>query len=153
MKIVKSSLIISALLLSACQQAMGMEAVATSPVDSHDNTVTTDQYGEADHIESVLVVYPPAWPEEIQVVVNGVLPDGCTKIYMIKPVRYENIYTIMIYTIKEVGVECTLALVPFEETITLDTSELSSGNYSVDVYGISTSFALEIPADSNDGGG
>jgi inhibitor of cysteine peptidase len=134
MKIVKSSLIISALLLSAYQQAIGVEVAAPSPVDSHDNTVTTDQYGEADHIESVFVVYPPAWPEEIQVVVNGFLPDGCTKIYMINPVRYENIYTITIYTIKEVGVECTLALVPFEETITLDTSELSSGNYSVDVY-------------------
>jgi hypothetical protein len=71
----------------------------------------------------------------------------------IKPGRYENKYTVKIYTKKEVGVVCTTALEPFEETITLDTSGLESGNYSVDVYGISTSFVLEVSADFIDPGG
>jgi inhibitor of cysteine peptidase len=153
MKIVKSGLIITALLLSACQQAIGMETTTPSLVDIPDDAGTAVHYGEVEYIESVLVVYPPAWPEEIQIVVNGFLPDGCTEIYMINPVRSENKYTVKIYTEKKVGSECTAALEPFEETITLDTSGLNSGNYSVDVYGISTNFMLEISTDSNDTGG
>ncbi len=153
MKIVKSGLIITALLLSACQPPIGMETTTPSPVDIPDDDSTAIQYGEAEHIESVLVVYPPSWPEEIQIVVNGFLPDGCTEIYMIDPVRYENKYTVKIYTKREVGIECTAALEPFEETITLDANGLNGGNYSVDVYGKSTNFTLEIYADSNDTSG
>jgi len=153
MKIMKSGLIITALLLSACQQAIGMETATPSPVDIPDDVGTVVHYGEAEHIESVLVVYPPAWPEEIQIVVSGFLPDGCMEIYMIDPVHSENEYVVKIYTKKEVGVECTSAFEPFEETITLDTGGLNSGNYSVDVYGISTSFLLEISTDYSDTGG
>jgi hypothetical protein len=82
MKNVKRGLILTALLLSTCQQATGIEPEVPAPLDSHDDIVTAVQYGEAEYIESVLAVYPPAWPEEIQVVVNGFLPDGCTEIYM-----------------------------------------------------------------------
>jgi len=152
MKIVKSGLIITALLLSACQQAIGMETTAPSLVDISDDAGTAVHYGEVEYIESVLVVYPPAWPEKIQIIVNGFLPDGCTEIYMINPVRSENEYIVKIHTEKKVGIECTAALEPFEETITLDTSGLNSGNYSVDVYGISTNFMLEMSTDSNDTG-
>jgi inhibitor of cysteine peptidase len=130
-----------------------IEPVVPSPVDSHDDVGMAVQYGEAEYIESVLAVYPPAWPEEIQIVINGFLPDGCTEIYSMKHVRHENEYTVKIYTKKEVGVECTTALEPFEKMITLDTSELISGNYSVVVYGISINFSLEISADSIDTGG
>lgn len=179
MKIVISGLVFTALLLSACQQTIGMEpavlsildshndigtavnygeaeyieSVTPSPVDIPDNVGTAIQYGEAEDIESVLAVYPPTWPEEMRIVVNGFLPDGCTEIYIINPVRYENKFTVKIYTKKDVGVVCTASLEPFEETIILDTGGLNSGNYSVDVYGISTNFALEISTDSNDTGG
>ena len=130
-----------------------MEPAVSSPVDSYDDVGMAVQYGEAEYIESVLLVYPPAWPEEIQIVINGFLPDGCTEIYSIKPVRHENEYTVKIYTKKEGWVECTTVLEPFEKKITLDTSELIGGNYSVVVYGISTNFSLEISADSIDTGG
>jgi len=153
MKIIKSGLILMVLLISACQQAVGIEIVTPAPADNHEDVDTAVQYGEAEYIESVYAVYPPAWPEEIQIVVNGFLPDGCTEIYMIEPVRDENGYTVKIYTKREVGIVCTEALEPFEEMFVLDTSELGSGNYSVFVYGKSTDFSLEIPAVSNDAGG
>ena len=153
MKIVKSGLVFTALLLSAYQHPIGLETTTPSPVDIPDDVGTAIQYGEAEYIESVFVVYPPSWSEEIQIVVNGFLPDGCTEIYMINPVRYEKKLIVKIYTKKEVGVVCTAALEPFEETTTLDASGLTSGNYSVDVYGKSTNFRLEIYTDSNDTGG
>jgi len=153
MKIVKSGLILMVLLISACQQAAGMEILTPSPVDDHEDMAPAVQYGEAEYIESVRVVYPPAWPEEMQIVVNGFLPDDCTEIVMIEPVRDENRYTVKIHTKKEAGVMCTMALEPFEEMFVLDTSGLSSGIYSVFVYGKSTDFSLEIPADPDDAGG
>ena len=153
MKVVKSGLILIVLLISACQRAEGMEAVTPSPVDNHGDMGEVAQYGEAENIESVRVVYPHAWPEEIQIIVNGFLPDGCTEIYMIEPVRDENRYTVKIHTKREVGIVCTEALESFEEMFVLDTSGLSRGNYSVFVYGKSTDFSLEIPADPNDVGG
>jgi len=153
MKIVKSGLILIVLLISACQQAAGMETLEPSPVDNHEDMDAAVQYGEAEYIESVRAVYSPAWPEEMQVVVNGFLPDGCTEIYMVEPVRDENRYTVKIYTKREVGIVCTEALEPFEKMFMLDTSELGSGNYSVFVYGKSANFSLEIPADPDDAGG
>jgi hypothetical protein len=153
MKIVKSGLILIVLLISACQQAAGMETLIPAPVDNHEDMDAAVQYGEAEYIDSVRAVYPPAWPEEMQIVVNGFLPDGCTEIYSVEPVRDENRYTVKIYTKREVGIVCTEALEPFEEMFVLDTSGLGSGNYSVFVYGKSTEFSLEIPADSNDAGG
>ena len=153
MKIAKSGLILMVLLISACQQAAGMEMLTPSPVDDHEDMAPEVQYGEAEFIESVRAVYPPAWPEEMQIIVNGFLPDGCTEIFMIEPVRDENRYTVKIHTKKEAGVMCTMALEPFEETFVLDTSELSSGIYNVFVYGKSTDFSLEIPADPDDAGG
>ena len=150
MKIVIRGLIFTALLLTACQQAIEIETATPSPVDNPDDAGMAIEYGEAEYIESVLAVYPSTWPEEIQIVVNGFLLDGCTEIYMVNPVRYEKKHTVKIYTKKEVGVECITALEPFEETITLDTGGLNGGNYSVDVYGKSTNFMLEISADSND---
>lgn len=153
MKIVKSGLILIVLLISACQQAAGMETLEPSPVDNHEDMDAAVQYGEAEYIESVRAVYPPAWPEEMQIVVNGFLPDGCTEIYMVEPVRDENRYTVKIYTKREAGIVCIKTLEPFEEMFVLDTSGLNSGNYSVFVYGKSTDFTLEIPADPNDAGG
>jgi len=153
MKIVRSGLIFTALILSACQKTIGIESAVPSIVDSHNDIGTAVHYGEAEYIESVLAVYPPTWPEEMRIVVNGFLPDGCTEIYMINPVRYENKFTVKIYTKKDVGVVCTAALEPFEETIILDTGGLNGGNYSVDVYGVSTNFTLEISTDSNDTSG
>ena len=153
MKIVKSSLILMVLLISACQQAAGMEMLTPSPVDDYEDMDAAVQYGEAEYIESVRVVYPPAWPDEMQVVVNGFLPDGCTEIVMIEPIRDENRYTVKIHTKKEAKVMCTMALEPFEEMFVLDTSGLSSGIYSVFVYGKSIDFSLEIPAYPDDVGG
>ncbi len=46
-----------------------------------------------------------------------------------------------------------MALEPFEEMFVLDTSGLNNGIYSVFVYGKSTDFTLEIPADPDDAGG
>ncbi len=53
-------MIITMLLLSACQQMTGMEAEVPSPVDGHDDIGTAFQYEEAESIESVYAIYFPA---------------------------------------------------------------------------------------------
>lgn len=57
-------MIITVLLLSACQQMTGMEAEVPSPVDNNEDIDTVFQYGEAEYFESVRAIYSPILPEE-----------------------------------------------------------------------------------------
>ena len=143
MKKIRSKLIITAILLCACRPGIESEQTTQSPVDNHDETLPAIQYGEAENVESVHAVYPSELAEDMQIVVSGFLADGCTEIDKISAVHFENNYTIKIFTKKVTAIMCTAALEPFEKTITLKTSELNEGHYSVDVYNVSTEFEIE----------
>ena len=153
MKTMKYLLVIAILLLSACQEVKEIDAGQPTAAADHDDISSAVVYEEAENIESVLAVYPPTWPEEVQIVVNGYLPDGCTEIHEINTARIENKFTVKIITKRQSGVMCTEALEPFEETIMLDTSGLFGDEYSVDVHGVSAIFTLDNSANSNNAGG
>ena len=95
-------------------------------------------------------VYPSELAGDMQIVISGFLTDGCTEIDKISSILFENNYTIKIFTKKDNAAMCTAALEPFEKTITLKTSKLKEGHYSVDVYSVSTEFEIEGSVESSD---
>ena len=136
-------MIITAILLCACRPGIELEQAIQSPVDNHDEILPAIQYGEVENVESVDVVHPSESAGEMQIVVSGFLADGCTEIDKISSILFENNYMVKIFTKKDNAAMCTAALEPFEKTITLKTSELNEGHYSVDVYNMSTEFEIE----------
>lgn len=100
------------------------------------------QYGLA-NVESLEIVSGESVPEEVQVRLRGLLPNGCTQIDEIIQQQEGDVFTLAVTTVQEPDLECTEALVPFDETISLDVSGLEAGSYSVRVNDLEGSFNLD----------
>lgn len=79
---------------------------------------------------------------EITVVVNGQLPDGCTRISGVEHKRDGSVFRVTVTTTRPIDIMCTQALVPFRRSIPLAVAGLPAGIYTVDVNGVRESFIL-----------
>ena len=75
--------------------------------------------------------------------VRGNLPDGCTELDRVEQTVEGQEIHITLYTRRPPDAMCTLALVPFEHVIPIDTNGLAAGVYTVDVNGVSAVLTLE----------
>ena len=123
------------LILSACDTVPASTLTPTPA--SGGNTIS----GQA-LVESIELLMLESFPVQVRVRVKGNLPDGCTRIDQITQTRQENTFEIKITTTRPADAACTLALVPFEETIPIDAVGLKAGVYLVTVNGVSNSFEL-----------
>ena len=99
--------------------------------------------GSTATIESLDVQIMESFPVQVSVVLTGYLPDGCTEIYEINAPRKDQTFTIQVLTRRPVDLACTMAIVPFEETVSLDVEGLPAGDYTVEVGELSQTFTLE----------
>lgn len=104
---------------------------------------TKYSYGSSATVESMDLQIMESFPVQVRVTLSGYLPDGCTKIYEITAPRDGETFTIDIVTRKPVDVACTMAIVPFEETISLDVEGLPAGDYAVKLDDTTETFTLE----------
>lgn len=75
----------------------------------------------------------------------GNLPDGCTRIIDSKAEMIdESTFVLSINTKRPEDMMCTMALVPFEENITLDVHGLPAGTYTVKGFGLENSFTFDM---------
>lgn len=93
-------------------------------------------------IESIRVLTLESFPVQAFVVVNGYLPDAATTIERTTQSRTGNAITVEILTVRPQSAVATTALVPFDRNIPLEIDGLPAGTYSVDVNGVTTTFAL-----------
>ena len=101
-------------------------------------------------VEEIQIMVLESFPVQINVVANGYFPDGCTKIDQTLKNMEGNTFFITITTKRPADAMCTMAIVPFNEVISLDVYGLEAGEYEVNVNGIMDSFTLEtdnIPPD------
>ncbi|GJM42859.1 MAG: hypothetical protein DHS20C20_31410 [Ardenticatenaceae bacterium] len=85
-----------------------------------------------------------SFPVQVNVRARGDLPDGCTSIDNVATTQQGTTFNINITTLRQTGELCTEALVPFEETISLEVLGLPAGTYAVNVNGINGSFTLQV---------
>jgi inhibitor of cysteine peptidase len=150
MKKVQFFLIITtALILSACLKSDPNQDSNNQPVSSSDTPFPTKpaepeeyEYGETALIDSIDILFLESFPLQVNAIVKGTFPDGCTSIQRHEVKRVENIFTIMIFTQRPKEAFCTEALVPFEYVVPLDVYGLSAGNYLVKAYNTEAEFSL-----------
>lgn len=119
-----------ALGLTACQ--------ASDPTPAY-------SYGENAIIESLEVLILESFPVQVQVIVSGQLPDGCTELDEISVEQKENVFDLTVQTRRPTGdIACTMALVPFSETVALDVAGLAAGTYTVTAQDQSADFTLTV---------
>jgi inhibitor of cysteine peptidase len=109
-------------------------------------------YGSDARVEEMFVNLMESFPVQVSVRLVGYTPDGCTKIEEIKSSREGNVFTVEIITRRPTGdIACTMAIVPFDETISLDVEGLPAGKYIVEYKELKETFTLdvdnEIPTD------
>jgi inhibitor of cysteine peptidase len=107
-------------------------------IDDKDGEVVV-RNANVDEIEIVILETDPV---QVRVIAKGNFPDGCTTIGKAETKRTDNVFDVSIKTRRPKDSICTEALVPFEETVSLDVLNLSKGTYTVNVNGISKTFTL-----------
>ena len=86
-----------------------------------------------------------SFPLQVNVIITGNLPDGCTSIVGSRAIKIdENVFEIHVYTERMIDALCTQALVPFEENVKLDVYGLDAGTYLVKVNDLSESFTFDM---------
>jgi inhibitor of cysteine peptidase len=93
-------------------------------------------------IDSVEIAILESFPVQVQAVVKGNLPDGCTQIKEATTTFADDTFHVNLTTERSADAVCTQALVPFEEIIPLDVAGLLKGDYTVDVNGVTETFEL-----------
>ena len=104
-----------------------------------------DQPGRA-QVDEVRIQILESFPVQVEVLISGNLPDGCTEIDQVEQ-RFEpeeNTFWVEITTLRTTDDACAQVLVPFEETVSLDVYGLPAGTYTVDVNGTQETFTLDV---------
>ena len=96
------------------------------------------------NVESVELLIMESFPVQVNAVVRGTLPDGCTMLDGPSVTRDGNTFVISLSTTREADAVCTQALVPFESVISLDVVDLVAGVYTVDANGVTGTFELAV---------
>lgn len=98
-------------------------------------------------VDSIDITLRESFPVEVDVLVKGNLPDGCTELGDAKQQLLGKTFNINLETrkLKDADVMCTQALVPFEETIALENVVgITAGEYTVTVNGVSKTFVMDV---------
>lgn len=135
-RLVVCALFVLALLLAGC-------AGATPTPDLSALTFPTPVPDLA-QVDSVEIALLESFPVQVQAIVRGKLPDGCT--FLAAPIiqRQQSTFFVVLATGRNESGACTEALVPFEQRIPIDAAGLTAGLYTVDVNGASGRFELPI---------
>jgi inhibitor of cysteine peptidase len=94
-------------------------------------------------IESVEVVFLESFPLQVQLQVEGYMPDGCTEVDSTEVEKQDHRFEVTIRTLRPAGMLCTEAIEPIKMNIPLDVYGLPAGTYQVEVNGVETSFTFE----------
>lgn len=128
--------LLAGLLVSACQP---VPPVVTPPEEG-DYT-----YGEDAAVESLQVLLLETFPLGAQAVVTGFLPDGCTELVEVNVEQEDQEFILTLVTRRPTGdIACTMALVPFEESVNLEIQGLEAGTYTVTAQDQQAQFTLDV---------
>ena len=130
-------LVMVAVVVAAC----GAQPTETPPAAQIPSGGTI--HGEA-MVDEIDILILESFPVQINVVARGNLPDGCTEIDEIIREHEDQTFNVTVTTARPADVMCTEALVPFEETFSLDVYGLPAGVYTVDVNGVTGTFELAV---------
>lgn len=135
-------------LLAACTlpvPATGTQPPADAPTQETLAAPTGETVTGVALVDGVEVNILESFPVQVNLLVRGNLPDGCTSLDQVITEREGNAFSVNITTIRPADLVCTQALVPFEEIIPLDVLNLPAGTYTVTVNAtVTAEFELAV---------
>lgn len=151
-------LVCALMALAACRGSAGETAATPTVGPTVESTfISTETVRGQAIVNSIDVQILESFPVQINVVARGDLPDSCTQIDEIITQQTDNAFRVAITTLRGPAASCTMALVPFEQSIPLDVAGLPAGRYDVSVNGVQGAFTLDVdnvlPDDATTGAG
>lgn len=143
-------LTLSVIILAACQSNPVIEPNPDTPVSSNDpieEPISKDLEGlqQNVYVDEIQILIMESFPVQVRVNVMGNLPDGCTTIVGSKAEMINNsTFELSIFTERPADMMCTMALVPFEESINFEVEGLPAGTYTVKGFGLEETFTLDV---------
>lgn len=151
----------ASMLIGACSVTPGGQVPPTAtvaptevPTEAPSATPGSDEHGidptpgailtGTAQIDTIDLLILESFPVQVNAHVVGWLGDGCTTLDQITQVREENTFKVTITTARPAEAICTMQLVGFEETISLDVAGLPAGTYTVDINGVTETFTLDV---------
>lgn len=143
-------------LVAACAPVPPGAATPTTdpdaPVSSDDPTPAPSEtpdpdefiFGEDAIIEELDILILESFPVQVNVMVRGFMPDGCTVVDRGESERTDDTFRVRIFTRRPAEAVCTDALVAFEHTVPLDVLGLPAGEYTVQAGPVSETFTLAV---------
>ncbi|MCL4868960.1 MAG: hypothetical protein KJ063_08335 [Anaerolineae bacterium] len=107
-------------------------------------------------IDNVRLLVLQANPIQVDVIINGSLPNGCARLVGFTQERQGDRFLIKVQAEQEQDAVCTEALIPFTDSISLDLPDLPDGFYQVEVGDKIASFQVgetAFPTAPEEGGG
>lgn len=99
------------------------------------------------NVESVDVLLKETFPVQVDVLVKGTLPDGCTEVGDNTQQLVGSTFRVNLEArkLKDGDIACTQALVDFDTVIPLENVVgIAAGDYTVEVNGITKSFKMDV---------
>lgn len=97
------------------------------------------------NVESVTATVVSA--DLVDVTISGTFPDGCTSIGEVESELTNDTFMVTVMTQRPADLACTLAIEPFEHTLTLDVGTVPPGIYTINVNGVTTTVDLSDTTD------
>ena len=124
---------------------LAVDNILEEPViGDQEGPISDNNQGSIVYLNSMDINLMESFPVQVSVTLQGDLPDGCTTIQSVESSLEDQTFTIIFRTHRPAGQMCTEALVPFEETVTLDVYGLPEGEYTVVAKGLTDTFTLDV---------
>ena len=150
--LILSLFVLASLLMAAC--SVSVEPTQTLPVESTqppsfeptrgwlDGEYIPGHEGEVTGLDVVIL---ESFPVQVRAQVSGYFTDGCVELVDITAEREDDTFVLTLNTRRPAGdVECTQALVPFDEGVMLDVNGLPAGSYTVTAGDMQSNFVLGV---------
>lgn len=146
----KAGLLIAAAAALASCQNLPRKQGTTAPPSAGAPPATTQatpldsrfSYKMAD-VESVTARLVAGQPRQATVTISGLLNDGATSLHEIKQQRVQEGVFITVITSRPRDAMASLAIIPFERTVTVDLTGLPAGTAVITVNGVRATLDLQ----------
>ena len=125
-------------LLASCAPLQKAKPAATRESATHDGAPADGTILKLAQIESVQAAISPTRPSEATVVIHGLLHDGATRVHDVQQQRLEDGIVLTVITARSRNAVASLALIPFERTVTVSLQGMPKGPCKVVANGVAT---------------
>jgi hypothetical protein len=130
--------------LVACVPAINPTIVSATVPASTPQGIQTQTASREAQVQSVEIQVMNNVPVQVNAVVRGNLTESCATLGESQVQYASNTFQITVYAISPTNIGCAQITTRFETTISLNTSGLTAGTYTVIANGVNTVFTLPV---------